>query len=223
MTALFKLFFINISHFSNDNFTDHIDDLKNIIKFLFGEKYNNKNILKYFYKFLISSYQNILKNIIDIDYNLIEINNNIEIIYYEILFIILLYYTKFENNNILYNINSFVIKYPSFINSNELNELLVFSNWMKIALQVIPGYKNKGKLLNIVTAICEGNTKKYITGSGQTLCTLNRVIIYESEGKVKKTQRLKARLKSNKNKNKNLKKYKYYKTNNLVKYKKKKL
>jgi hypothetical protein len=74
-------------------------------------------------------------------------------------------------------------KYPEFsnIHDGELKILMSFRNLMVIAMQsIVPRY-NKNRLLTLVTRIVEGRSKRYITGSGQTQSTANRVLIYERE------------------------------------------
>lgn len=65
---------------------------------------------------------------------------------------------------------------------NELKVLLEFRNMMKVAQEVIPAKQHKNHLIDIVTRICEGRDYKYITGSGATVHTRRRVLIYEREG-----------------------------------------
>ena len=49
----------------------------------------------------------------------------------------------------------------------------------------IPAKKNKGLILQVIPKLVEGSSAKYITGSGQTQATKDRVLIYELEGGVK--------------------------------------
>ena len=107
---------------------------------------------------------------------------------YECAFVMLYNFTTKTKNEKLQitSIEQFLEQYPEFandehINQEEIGKLLVFRNVMCIALQCIPFKKNKNRLLEICTHIAEGNTAKYITGSGQTAATARRVIIYEQE------------------------------------------
>ena len=60
---------------------------------------------------------------------------------------------------------------------------------MKIAQLVITPKNHKNHLLDIATRISEGKNMKYITGSGQTLATTRRVMIYEREGMIAPVRR----------------------------------
>lgn len=48
----------------------------------------------------------------------------------------------------------------------------------------VPAKKNKGLILQVIPKLVEGSSAKYITGSGQTQATKDRVFIYELEGGV---------------------------------------
>jgi hypothetical protein len=85
--------------------------------------------------------------------------------------------------------------YPEFesiqYESDEMEKLLTFRNFMKIACCTMQAHNNKGHLLDIVTRLCEGTPEviKYITGSGERPTTRRRVLIYEREGEVSKISR----------------------------------
>lgn len=85
--------------------------------------------------------------------------------------------------------------YPEFeaiqYESEEMEKLLNFRNFMKIACCTMQAHNNKGHLLDIVTRLCEGTPEviKYITGSGERPTTRRRVLIYEREGDVSKISR----------------------------------
>merc|ERR1719224_417092 len=92
--------------------------------------------------------------------------------------------------------SSFLCKYDKFSGSNkyndvELNTLRDVANWMDVLLHIINAKKNKGLILSIVTKCVEGWNASYITGSGQTEATADRVHIYETEGQVKPLKRSK--------------------------------
>jgi hypothetical protein len=55
------------------------------------------------------------------------------------------------------------------------------ANWMNVLFGFIPAEKNKGLALAIIPQVVEGWGAKYVTGSGQTQGTTDRVIIYEKE------------------------------------------
>ena len=64
---------------------------------------------------------------------------------------------------------------------------------MNIFFNYIPAKKNKGLILQVIPRLIEGWKVKYITGSGQTMATKDRVHIYETEGHVKPFHRGKER------------------------------
>jgi len=63
------------------------------------------------------------------------------------------------------------------------------ANWMNELFRHIPARKNKGLAMAIVPKVVEGWYAKYITGSGQTKATADRVHIFETEGDVKPNHR----------------------------------
>lgn len=94
------------------------------------------------------------------------------------------------------------LKYPTFISfqeaypgcfateSNEERNLLWHTaNWMHILFQIIPAKKNKGLAMQVIPKLIEGWDSKYVTGSGQTRLTANRVHIFEQEGNTKASHR----------------------------------
>lgn len=60
---------------------------------------------------------------------------------------------------------------------------------MQLMFAMVPAKKNKGLSITVVPKVVEGCRVKYITGSGQTSATADRVHIYEHEGHVKPYQR----------------------------------
>ena len=56
-------------------------------------------------------------------------------------------------------------------------------------LRFIPAKLNKGLIIGVIPKFVEGLHAKYVTGSGQTVQTADRVHIYESEGNVKPCRR----------------------------------
>lgn len=81
----------------------------------------------------------------------------------------------------------FLKRFPEFHEIDDRAQLHVLLQWrnvMKVAMEVIPARNHKNHLLDIVTRITEGKHYKYITGSGQTLQTQRRVLIYEREGDI---------------------------------------
>ena len=86
---------------------------------------------------------------------------------------------KYEDNY------SLLAKYPEFqsIDKNvELDKLRAFANYMNFALHFITAKYNRQHVFNIVTKITDGKDVKYITGSGKTKSTADRVLIYNREG-----------------------------------------
>lgn len=85
-----------------------------------------------------------------------------------------------------YDIDSFKSSYPQFSNhdANELNTLHKTANLMAILLSIVTPRKSKGLAITIVPKVVEGIQAKYVTGSGQTKATADRVHIFETEGGV---------------------------------------
>eukprot|EP01038_Epipyxis_sp_PR26KG_P004567 gene4567-6440_t len=94
------------------------------------------------------------------------------------------------------------LKYPTldtFLNAyegkfdheieQEKNHLWQTANWMSILFKMITARKNKGLAMQVVPKVIEGMTAKYVTGSGQTRATANRVHIFEVEGGTKANHR----------------------------------
>lgn len=72
---------------------------------------------------------------------------------------------------------------------NEQIKLFHTANWMTILFKMVPAKKNKGLAIHVIPKLVEGFSVKYITGSGQTKATADRVHIFEHEGNVKPFQR----------------------------------
>lgn len=87
----------------------------------------------------------------------------------------------------------FIAAYVIFVDYDDKQQerLMHVANWMAYLLSKIPAKKNKGFALQIVPKLLEGWQARYITGSGQSKATEDRVRIYETEGDVVPTQRLK--------------------------------
>lgn len=95
-------------------------------------------------------------------------------------------------------IESFLEAYPGhFQNESEYEKkyLWLSANWMCILFRMITARKNKGLVLQVVPKLIEGWDAKYVTGSGQTKATANRVHIFETEGNTKANQRGKVKAK----------------------------
>lgn len=81
--------------------------------------------------------------------------------------------------------------YPEFetLTIEEQDTLLAFRNYVRITLILATARGNKNHILDLVTRLVEGRDRKYITGSGQSLETSRRVLIYEREGGIVPTPR----------------------------------
>lgn len=80
-----------------------------------------------------------------------------------------------------------LLTYPEFQSidgSVELDKLRSFANYMNFAFYFITPNYNRQHVFNIVTKITDGYGVKYITGSGSTKSTSDRVLIYNREGKI---------------------------------------
>lgn len=100
------------------------------------------------------------------------------------------------------------LKYPEFENftevyaqhfprdeEHELRNLWQIANWMSILFQLMPAKKNKGLAMLVAPRFIEGWHVKYVTGSGQTHFTANRVKVFETEGDCKACHRGKLKTK----------------------------
>jgi len=81
--------------------------------------------------------------------------------------------------------------YDKFKHENELEikKLWYIANWMSYLFTMVSAKKNKGLAMIVIPKLIEGWNIKYITGSGQTRATTNRVHIFECEGNVKANHR----------------------------------
>ena len=86
----------------------------------------------------------------------------------------------------------FLAVYICFVGYDDAKRehLMHVANWMAYLLTKIPPRKNKGFALQVVPKLLEGWRARYITGSGQSRATEDRVKIYEVEGDVVPIQRL---------------------------------
>jgi len=95
-------------------------------------------------------------------------------------------------------LDSFLTAYEDRFSSEPEPEKIVLwqtANWMSLLFKMITARKNKGLAMQVIPKVCEGWDAKYITGSGQTKATANRVHVFETEGSVKPNERGRARLK----------------------------
>ena len=216
MDRRFKTLLSSVHKFTNDNYFEYASELKAIVTYLFGESTSRSDLLLHqLFQFLGASRKIILNK--TKQYNIkaaVKMANIIlerkltavdeDRIFFETIFALVLYHENCDDvSNMLYfDKNTLLKDYPCFkelvgVDDEEIIKLLFFRNWMKVVLLVIPPHHNKGRLLNIVTRICEGDSIKYITGGGQNAATERRVIIYEQEGNIMKKARPERRIKQN--------------------------
>jgi hypothetical protein len=96
-------------------------------------------------------------------------------------------------------LESFLKAYNGYFDNHavaEQNRLWETANWMYVLFSLIPAKKNKGLAMAIIPKLIEGWYTKYITGSGQTKATADRVKIFETEGKVIPNHRGKIKIKT---------------------------
>jgi len=82
-------------------------------------------------------------------------------------------------------IESFLKAYPSKYDDLDIVDvecLRKTANLMVILLSMVTPRKNKGLAMTVVPKVIEGINTKYVTGSGQTKATADRVHIFETEG-----------------------------------------
>jgi hypothetical protein len=70
------------------------------------------------------------------------------------------------------------------IAETDRDKLFRTANWMNMLFRIIPAKQNKELALAVVTKFVEGIGASYVTGSGQTTATTDRVLIYQNEGLV---------------------------------------
>lgn len=84
-------------------------------------------------------------------------------------------------------VEEFKAAYDGFFDkhqSKDLTNLWNTANMMCVLFTLIPSKKNKGLAIAIIPKVVEGWYAKYVTGSGQTKATADRVKIFETEGQV---------------------------------------
>jgi hypothetical protein len=87
--------------------------------------------------------------------------------------------------------DSFLKAYPQFQSrsSTESEKLRMTANWMDLAFYTVSPRNNKTFLMNLIPRLCEGRTVRYVTGSGESQATSDRVAIFRKEGKFEKVTR----------------------------------
>ena len=207
MDRRFKTLLNNLFIDSEDTYVMHKNDLNEVIKYLLGEYAQSELYLHQLFRFLMAAKKIVSDKTKQCNMKyVIKVANIIlgrkltaieeERIYFETLFILVLYHETREDISykFYFDLDSLVTDYPAFseligVDDEEIVKLILFRNWMKVVLQVIPSHHNKGRILSIVTRICEGAEVKYITGGGQHAATERRVVIYEQEGNIMRKER----------------------------------
>lgn len=77
------------------------------------------------------------------------------------------------------------------LDTTEQMKLFYTANWVALCTRMIPAKRNKGFYMHVIPKLIEGYHVKYVTGSGQSKATSDRVRIFEHEGGVKKNSRRK--------------------------------
>ena len=73
--------------------------------------------------------------------------------------------------------------------SDDQKLLCETANWMNEMFKYLSARKNKGLAIQMIPKLVEGWGAKYVTGSGQTKATADRVLIFETEGGVQPAHR----------------------------------
>jgi hypothetical protein len=87
--------------------------------------------------------------------------------------------------------DEFLEKYPALNNCSvvEQERLRYTANWMDLSFYSIQPRNNKTFILSLIPRIVEGRNARYITGSGQTRQTADRVDLFRLEGCCEKIKR----------------------------------
>jgi hypothetical protein len=86
---------------------------------------------------------------------------------------------------------SFLEKYPEYADRSpvERTRLRNSANWMVLTFHTIQPRNNKSFIMHLIPKLVEGKNARYITGSGQTKSTADRVHLFRTEGECEKIQR----------------------------------
>ncbi len=81
-------------------------------------------------------------------------------------------------------LESFLAAYPSLRDRAHAEQVKLHSNgnWFDLALLTIKPQNNKSFLMSVIPRMAEGYKAKYITGSGESIQTKDRVLIFRVEG-----------------------------------------
>lgn len=100
--------------------------------------------------------------------------------------------------DLLKDVNAMLVAHPFLLDELKLNEhkdqkelnyLLVFLNYIRIAMPIIPAASNKHLLLKIVERL-EGSNNHYVCGGGMKPAVRRRIRLIESEGNSPAVKRL---------------------------------
>lgn len=108
-------------------------------------------------------------------------------------YVLILTYHDYPRSLMFSSVDQLIEKYPSFAelerrDPQELEYLLNYRNYLRVALLIIPARLNKQCLLKIAARL-EGSQNEYITGGGQKPSVTRRVDIYENEGQIQAEKR----------------------------------
>lgn len=195
---------LNLNFQTDDEFLTHITDI------CFGPEIKNNLLVTQALRNAIPLFNNMISTTPCTNLNIREIheissmlmgenvgslNRKVERrLCFEVLFVLLLF-SKDDLSHLKWpNIPRLLESYPEFAASSQISvieqhRLLNFRNMMVFAMLMLVPSNHKTHLLELVTRIVEGKYQKYITGSGETLATKNRVYVYRMEGQVTKAPR----------------------------------
>jgi len=89
-------------------------------------------------------------------------------------------------------VDAFLDAYGGYFNAMDpivQEQLKDEANWFNVANALLPPQSNKGLAIQVVPRLIEGWHAKYVTGSGQTQATADRVLIFQTEGQVRPSHR----------------------------------
>lgn len=88
--------------------------------------------------------------------------------------------------------DAFLEAYPNLVKRNyvEQERLRRTANWMSLTFYTTGPKNYKTFLMNLIPRMVEGKGARYITGTGETIATADRVAIYRTEGECVKVNRM---------------------------------
>lgn len=89
------------------------------------------------------------------------------------------------------SLESFLEKYPDLNDRSAVEQVRLrhSANWMVLTFCTLQPRNNKSFIVHLIPKIVEGKNARYITGSGQTKATADRVNLFRTEGECEKIQR----------------------------------